>query len=165
MPPTRAEFMPYPFNLFISGDGSVSEWFIGLGAGGLTGLIVYRFLASFGKQKNKTVFHPDDMLSEQAERRASPRKKVQGVFADLAVSENLKPQRVKVMDISFGGLSVLAKSQLPVGIQMYIRPYQDGKTHPWSPILVCDCQSAEDGWTLHCKFLKPPPANVMPFYT
>jgi PilZ domain len=101
------------------------------------------------------------MRGWQGERRAGLRRVVIGAEAELADSDEEAPVRVRVADLSSGGLCLLMPSSLRPGKSLRVRPMRGGKTLPWNPIRVCSSCCDSDGRALHCRFEKPLPMHVL----
>jgi hypothetical protein len=95
------------------------------------------------------------------ERRAAPRRKGNCVEV-VVVEEPVKPAMDGwVRDRSVGGLCLLLDQPVPEGRELQVRPRNTTTTLPWTAVEVRSCRPGEDGFELHCRFIKTPEYNVL----
>jgi hypothetical protein len=102
---------------------------------------------------------PTDM---NAEHRAAFRRIGNAVLIQVADADSQrKPILAWVIDRSKGGLRIASERELPIGGLFTVRPMNAPPATPWSAIEVRHCTRADGYWEAGCRFLQPPPVQVL----
>jgi hypothetical protein len=72
-----------------------------------------------------------------------------------------KPTLAWVIDRSRSGLRIAAERELPIGGLFTVRPMNAPPSTPWSAVEVRHCSRGDGHWEAGCRFLQPPPVQVL----
>jgi hypothetical protein len=97
-----------------------------------------------------------------AEHRATFRRIGNAVLIQIADADSQrKPILAWVIDRSRSGLRLASERDLPVGTLFTVRPMNAPPSIPWTPVEVRHCTKADGFWEAGCRFLEPPPVQVL----
>jgi hypothetical protein len=98
----------------------------------------------------------------KAEQRATFRRVGNAVLIQLADDNaQRKPIHAWVIDRSRQGLRFAAECELGVGAQFNVRPVQAPPATPWCAVEIRHCAAADGHWEIGCRFLQPPPVQLL----
>lgn len=100
-----------------------------------------------------------------ADKRAHYRRIGNSVMILVADDDETQPPfNAWVIDRSRQGLRIAAERELKSGRKFTVRPVQAPPTTPWSIIEVRHCASVDGHWEVGCRFLQPPPIQIMTLF-
>ena len=98
----------------------------------------------------------------QVEQRASFRRVGNAVLIQLADDNaQRKPMHAWVIDRSRQGLRLAIECELAVGAQFNVRPVQAPPATPWCAVEIRHCGAADGHWEIGCRFVQPPPVQLL----
>lgn len=97
-----------------------------------------------------------------AEKRAQFRRVGNAVMIQVAdADEQRHPFQAWVIDRSRHGLRIASERKLTVGDMVTVRPVLATPSTPWCAVEVRHCIAIDGHWEVGCRFLAPPPIQVM----
>jgi hypothetical protein len=156
----------WPFDL------SFSDWAVAasLLCGVLLALgIVILWRGRFGKRSPPTAgahvaLLPHDPFAHGSatDKRHAPRRR--GSPVSVMVSDDAGtalPWQGTVVDRSVAGLRLEMDNSVAVGSVLSVRPAQAPAIVPWIQVEARFCKKTGNAWHVGCRFLRPPPSNVL----
>ena len=98
----------------------------------------------------------------QAEQRATFRRVGNSVLIQVADEDSHhRPVNAWVIDRSRQGLRLAVEKELPIGGLFTVRAMNAPPATPWCPVEIRHCSAGDGHWEIGCRFLLPPPVQVL----
>jgi hypothetical protein len=115
--------------------------------------------------KQVTVSQPTPFPEARIERRQSPRRGGEPLEVFIrSDDESADSRRAWVKNRSAGGIALSVTEPVTEGIQLSVRPTLVPEGVPWVLVEVKYCRPFMGRWVLGCRFIDPPPDDVLALF-